>query len=161
MISPLEIADLDPLAHLLETGAELLDKVHLYIEVYGQIGILMSRVDGSADIEVDVGSLLEQHSAYERSAVALEAPFLIQLVFAQSVFGIFDDLVYRYDALCHQINALDLRDRRNVALFKIEARLERLAQIFGGDGRSCAAADDVLALTPKRCIAGLGRISLA
>ena len=161
MISPLEIADLDSLAHLFEAGAELLDKVHLYIEIDRQIGILMSRVDGSADIEVDVGSLLEQHAAYERSAVALEAPFLIQLVFAQSIFGILNDLIYRYDSLGHQINALDLRDRRNVALFKIEARLERLAQIFGGDGRSCAAADDVLALTPKRCIAGLGRISLA
>ncbi len=64
-MSPLEIADLDPLAHLLETGAELLYKVPLYIEGSGQSGSLRSRVDGSADIEVDVGSLLEQHSAYE------------------------------------------------------------------------------------------------
>jgi len=82
LISPLEIADLDSLAHLLETGAELFDKVHLYIEIDRQIGILMSRVNGSADIEVDVGSLLEQHAAYERSAVALEAPFLIQFILA-------------------------------------------------------------------------------
>ena len=36
----------------------------------------MSRVNGPADIEVDVGSLLEQHAAYERSAVALEARHL-------------------------------------------------------------------------------------
>ena len=47
----------------------LLDKVHLYIEIDRQIGILMSRVDGSADIEVDVGSLLEQHAAYELSLI--------------------------------------------------------------------------------------------
>jgi hypothetical protein len=82
LISPLEIADLDSLAHLFEAGAELLDKVHLYIEIDRQIGILMSRIDGSADIEVDVGSFLEQHAAYERSAVALEAPFLIQFILA-------------------------------------------------------------------------------
>ena len=71
--------------------------------------------------------------AYERSAVALKAPFLIQLVFAQSVFGIFDDLVYRYDALGHQIDSLDLRYGRNVALLKIETRLERFAEVFCGD----------------------------
>lgn len=93
----------------------------------------MGRVDGPPHIEIDVGGFLKEHPADHRGPVAAEAPFLVQLVLAECVLGVFDDLVDGDDALGDKVNALDLGGGRHVAALEIEAGLERLAEVLGGD----------------------------
>ena len=61
----LEIADLNSLTHFDKTGFELCDNAHLQVEADGQVGVLVGRVDGTADEEVNVGGLLKDQAADE------------------------------------------------------------------------------------------------
>ena len=59
----LEIDDFDFFSHLFEARGEFVDEVHLDVEVDGQIGVLVSGIDGASDEEVDVGGFFEEESA--------------------------------------------------------------------------------------------------
>ena len=72
-----EIADLDALSHFSETLCQFLHQLHLYIKGDGKIRILMSRIDSPSHIEIDIGRVLEQDTAYQGSPVVSESPFII------------------------------------------------------------------------------------
>ena len=105
----------------------------------------MRRVYGSADVKVDVGSLLKEQTADKRCAVPLVTPVGIAFVVGKVVFGVFEHLVYGDYALGHKVYALNFGNGRNVRTLKIKAWFDRLAQILCRNGRGCAAADNVLA----------------
>ena len=63
----LEIDDFDFFSHLFEALGEFVDEVHLDVEVDGQIGVLVSGIDGASDEEVDVGGFFEEESADRRA----------------------------------------------------------------------------------------------
>ena len=109
----------------------------------------MRRIDRPTDVEIDVGRFLEEQAADQRRAVAIHAPVAVLLVLVQHIPGVFDHLVDRNHALRHQINALDLRNRRHVARLEIQASNQRLVQEFRHDRRRGAAAHNVLALLGK------------
>ncbi len=76
----------------------------------------------------------------------LVRPVLVKLIFPECVFCIFKNLIYCYNALGNKVDALDFGNRRNVAALKIKSCFERLSEIFGGNLRCCAAANNVFAL---------------
>ena len=161
--SVLEITHLDALAHFPEALGQLLHQVHLDVEVDGQVRVLMGRVDGAADVEVDVRGLLEEQAADLARAVLPEAPVLIELVRAQIIPGIFDHLIDGDHALGDQIHALD-GGRGGQVGGKVQVGAQGLAQVLGRNGGRGAAADDVLALFgeeqrhhPVRIVAVEGR----
>ena len=117
-----KIADLYPLAHLSQTLRELLDEVHFYIKVDREIGILMRGVDRSADIKINVGSLLKQQAADERCSVPTIAPLRIKLVSRERVAGILNYLVHGDNSLRNEVNALYLRGRGNIPALENQAR---------------------------------------
>ena len=106
----------------------------------------MRRVYRSADKEIDVGGFLEEQAADERRAVLLVAPLLVGLIVSEVILCVFENLIYRDDALGDEVDSLYLCDRRDIASLEVKRRLERLAEVFRGNGGRCASADDVLAL---------------
>ena len=59
----LEITDFDALAHLFERLRQFLHQVHFNVEIDGQIGVLMRRVNSLAYVEIDIRSLVKQQTA--------------------------------------------------------------------------------------------------
>lgn len=140
----LEITDLHSLAHFGEACLKLLYDAHLQVEADGQVGVLVGRVDGTADEEVDIGRLLEEKAADERRAVLFEGPMLKELVVAHVVLGVFYHSVHGNDTLGHKVDSVDIGNWRNVAVFNYFAHSYRLSQVFCHDGGGGAARDDVL-----------------
>ena len=75
-----EIADLDALPHFSEVLCQFLHQLHLYIKGDGKIRILMCGIDSPSYIEIDIGRVLEQDSAYQRCPVVPESPFIIKFI---------------------------------------------------------------------------------
>ena len=75
-----------------------------------------------------------------------EAPFFVKAVLPNRILGVFHNAVDGDDPFGYEVDPFDLRNRWNVALDKIQARLDRFSEILCRDGRSCSAADDMLAL---------------
>ena len=115
----LKIADLDALAHPLECFRQFLHQIHFDVEIDGQIRVLMSGVNGSAYEKIDISGFLKQHTADEGSSVLAITPILKILVLADIVLGIFHHSVDGNNALCHQIDPFQMRNRGDVA-FKIQ-----------------------------------------
>ena len=59
----------------------------------------MRGINRTADIEINVGGLLEQQSRDQRRSVTLKVPFFVQFVVSERVLCVFDDFVDRDDAL--------------------------------------------------------------
>ena len=60
----LEIAYLYTLAHFFQAGGKLFDKVHLDIEIYRQIGVLVSGIYRAPDVEIYVSRFFKKQAAY-------------------------------------------------------------------------------------------------
>lgn len=107
------------------------------LKLLWQIGVLVGRVDRSADKEVDVRRFLKENSADETCTVAMRTPVFVLLVLVQRILGVFDHAVHGDDTLRHEIDALQLSSRRNVAFFKVKLTLSGLRRYF-------AAMDEVV-----------------
>ena len=142
----LEIAYLDPLAHLLQTFGQILHQIHLNGEGDGQIGVLVGGVDGPAHVEVNIRGFLKEQAADLGRAIVLEGPLLVAFVILQVVLSVLQHLVDGDNAFSDQIDAFDFRNGRHVGGLEFEGGFQGLVQILGRDGGRCAAADDVLAL---------------
>jgi hypothetical protein len=57
-----KVTKLDVFAHLSETGGKFIYKPHFYTEIYWQIRILMSGIDGFAYIEIYIGRFFKQQT---------------------------------------------------------------------------------------------------
>ena len=110
----------------------------------------MCGIDSPSYIEIDIGRVLEQDSAYQRCPVVPESPFIIKFIVFQCIFCIFHHSVHRDDAFGDQINAIDFRDRRNIAvLIECHINFDLFAQILRSDGSRRTSADDMLSLLRK------------
>ncbi len=87
----------------------------------------MRGVDRRTDEEIDIGRLFQKQPRYTRSAVLLDAPIRINAVRLAVAVGIFQHAAHGDDALGDQIDALDLRDGRDVGVEVVELRFHRLA----------------------------------
>ena len=139
----LKIAYLNTLAHFLKTSGQFLNQIHLDVEIDGKIGVLVSRIYSSADVEIDIRRFLKQEPAYHRSAVLFEVPVLVKPVISQIILCILDNLVHCYNALCYQIYAIDKSNGRNVTALEFQACLNRLAEVFRSDRGGGATANDM------------------
>lgn len=83
----------------------------------------MGGIDCPANEKVNVGGLLEKQAGNERRSVPLNAPLVVHFVVSQRVLGIFDDLIYGYNALGNKVDSLYLGNRRYIAPLKIETGL--------------------------------------
>ena len=73
----------------------------------------MRRVDGAADIKINIGCIVKQHARNLRSAVALRMPGRLKLAAGGIILNIFKHAVYRKNTLCYKVNAIDFRGGRN------------------------------------------------
>ena len=87
----------------------------------------MRRIYRATDKKVYVGCLFKKKSAYKRRAVAFHTPLRVAFVIFKIILCIRQNLVYRYNSLGDQINAVDICNRRNVGLLEFEACPKRLA----------------------------------
>ena len=117
----LEIDDFDFFSHLFEALGEFVDEVHLDVEVDGQIGVLVSGIDGASDEEVDVGGFFEEESADRRGGVVLVAPFFVEVVFIESITRVFEDFAHGDDAFGDEVDAFDFAHGWDIAAFEAEA----------------------------------------
>ena len=99
----------------------------------------MGGVNRSADIEIDVGSLLKQQPADKGSTVASEAPVFVCLVVGKVVLCVGQHLVYGDDALRDKVNSLDLRRSAGSSL-----SLESSGLSLPACRDTCAAMDEVV-----------------
>ena len=118
----------------------------MYVKVNGKVGVLMSRVYRSSDVEIYVGRFLKKQSAYKGRAILFEVPILVKLVVSEVILCVLNNLIHRNNAFSYKINAVDMSDGRNIAALKAQARTNGLAEILRRNRRGRASADDMLSL---------------
>ena len=107
--------------------AQFVNKLHFYIEGDWQVRVLVCRIDSPAHIEINICSVLKEHSRYARCAVLKYRPVIVQLVFTQIILSVVKHLAYRDNALCNYIYALNGSHRRNIGADVVKAGYNRLS----------------------------------
>ena len=110
----------------------------------------MSRIFGTTDEHIDIGSLLEQLSCRQRSSVLLIIPLLEGFVVCKIVLCVDKHLVEGDDTLRHKIDAVYGRNRRYVRVRGVGAYLDLFTEIICGYACGSTAADNMLSLFCKK-----------